>query len=593
MPRCFPPELLLLFVIAACGSDHAGHAAAPLPIADIAADSNRDGEVRFDGTDSNKLDWNATTGAIFLANIDDDSHRCKTVDSDLKIALCNDAEDDVVDGAEDAKDLARIRTRPTAEPGDAIGRVEILPAAAKSHVRLFMRSGPGDADFVVIGDDTRFTSAQLVKGLDLAIEAKDIVRDPADWDGYVDLQLTVTSSGTAPATDKVHMRVAPVLTFHHLLEADSVWLPEALGQGRQEMENDVTSALKAAGMKEPNKLDATDQWVQDYFEPGFTSMPGPIGTQQVMYVNYRSANVFNTSMTQAPLRPAGRVVFELRGPDVAGVQQFELDHDRKMDGLNSLGNFETVPPYDLNGVSYPFGRVLRGSTKSFFPDPAFTKMIDAQGQQPTIEIDTSWLLVGHVDETLSFVKAPTPRGWVVLAGDPTLAKKMLEDAVNAGNGDVHMFVGMQSLTDDGGSAEISIKDVLADTEVMQASAEAATEIDNQLAVLKPALGLGDDEIIKVPFLHMISSGKSVAYQPGMVNGLYLSSTRFAAPDPHGPEIDGKDIFKTAFENSLAPIGISIDWIEDWDAYHREFGEVHCGTNTIRKIPNARWWESGR
>src|SRR4051794_19960706 len=94
-------KTLCVIALAACGSDHVSHPPSG-PVADIAADSNRDGEVRFDGTDGVKMEWTEANGAVFLANIDDDSHRCKTVDNDLTIALCNDAQDDVVDGADDA-----------------------------------------------------------------------------------------------------------------------------------------------------------------------------------------------------------------------------------------------------------------------------------------------------------------------------------------------------------------------------------------------------------------------------------------------------------------------------------------------------------
>jgi len=159
-----------------------------------------------------------------------------------------------------------------------------------------------------------------------------------------------------------------------------------------------------------------------------------------------------------------------------------------------------------------------------------------------------------------------------------------------------MFIGYSWIDVDTGEAspaEVTIDQVLADREVMQASAEAAAEVDAQLAILKKEIGLTDEEIIKVPFLHTYHAGKSVAYQPGMVNGVYLSDTRFAAPDPHGPRIDGVDIFKAAFEESLGNIGINVNWVEDWDAYHRIFGEVHCGSNTTRRVPEARWWESGR
>src|SRR6201999_2248836 len=112
--------------------------------------------------------------------------------------------------------------------------------------------------------------------------------------------------------------------------------------------------------------------------------------------------------------------------------QFDIKHDPSMDSLNSFGNLETAPPHTANGVTYPFGRVIRGQIATFFPDPTFEKMIESQGQQPPIYIDTSWLLVGHVDETLSYVKAPTPRGWKLLVNDARLAEKMLEEESGAG-----------------------------------------------------------------------------------------------------------------------------------------------------------------
>src|SRR5205085_3980243 len=105
--------------------------------------------------------------------------------------------------------------------------------------------------------------------------------------------------------------------------------------------------------------------------------------------------------------------------------------------------------------------------------------------------------------------------------------------------------------------------------------------------------LTDAEIIKIPFLHESMSGRSVAFQPGMVNGLYIADGHFVAPDPHGPVIGGNDIFKVAMQNALSAVGVTVHFAEDCDTYHRLEGEVHCGTNSTRKIPAAKWWESGR
>src|SRR5690606_12369798 len=136
--------------LGACASDD-GSGVRATPVVDLRADSNRDGEVRFDESDANKTEWNATVGAVFLANIDDDAQRCPRTFDDAKIALCNDAADDVVNGPDDALDLARLRTRPWPEaPPGTVGRVRVAPAAAKRLVRLFKRTGPGPTDFEAI-----------------------------------------------------------------------------------------------------------------------------------------------------------------------------------------------------------------------------------------------------------------------------------------------------------------------------------------------------------------------------------------------------------------------------------------------------------
>jgi protein-arginine deiminase len=179
----------------------------------------------------------------------------------------------------------------------------------------------------------------------------------------------------------------------------------------------------------------------------------------------------------------------------------------------------------------------------------------------------------------------------MLAADPTLSKSMLQQQQQAGNGNVQMFVG--KFWSANVSAAISINNVLNDPDVMNESAFAAVEIDGQLATIKAETGLTDAEIVKIPTLFDNASGYSVAYQPGTVNGIYLSDTVFGPPDPHGPVIGGQDIFKVQMQSALQPYGVSVHFIEDWDLYHRLDGEVHCGSNTTRAIPaNTKWWESG-
>ncbi|MBX3186338.1 MAG: protein-arginine deiminase [Labilithrix sp.] len=609
------PRLALAagFLVAACGGADAGEISDPTPAGpggsgsappsststppggelpgspvDLRADTNRDGVVSFeDPTDDDGEDtWDAKHGAIFLANLDDDEVKCPTNVDDVDFPKCNDAADDVVNGEDDARDLARLATRPWPEaPADTTGSIT---TSAADHVRLFKVRGES---FEVLGEDGALSGDEIRAGVHLAIEGRDIVRDLAKWDGFVDVVFTVRSGG-ASESDTVKMRVAPLITAHHLSPAETTYVSLVNTAGGVATRTDLATAATAAGVPAPQTIATQDQWTQDFFETGYMSMPGPNGTQHVMRVNIRSANMSSPQSTRNPLRRAGRVVFtHLRGKDSAGIQEYDPSRFGRFDTLNSFGNFETIPPYTRGGESFPLGRILRGSTPSYFPDKAFGRMMEAQKVQEPLYVDTSWLIVGHVDETISFVKSPSPRGWALLVNDPAAAREMLQAQADAGYGDTPMFVG--KLWSTTRSAQVTINQVLANTEVMQASAEAAAEIDGQLTVIKAATGISDDEIIRVPFLWEARSSGLVAYQPGLVNGLYLAPDHFVAPNPHGPQIEGVDIFKAAMQERLAPTGVTVHFAEDWDLYHRNLGEVHCGTNATRAVPAAKWWESGR
>ncbi|MBX5482237.1 MAG: protein-arginine deiminase [Myxococcaceae bacterium] len=573
---------------------------------DLRADVNRDGVVDLSPGAADDVDedtWDATHGAVFLANIDDDQKQCPYSNqlSDVQLAKCNDAADEVINGDDDLLDLAWLKSVPWPQAPDTATATVTVTLGTEQYVRLFRESDGALLDFA---PGTTLDAAALRSGLVLAIEARDIVRDTAKWDGYVDVSLTVSTAPGTPSnqilTDTVRLRVSPVMLFHHLEKAETVFVTDAKGDpDSPKFQADIVAAANAAGTANPVykvylNRGYPDQWTQDFFENGYMAMPAPDGQQHVIRVAYRSANIYHNS-TSNPLRDYGRIVYLLRGKDVAAVQEYDLKSDPSMDTLNSFGNTEIIPPYTLGDESFPLGRLFRGSVPSFHPDKAFSKMLESQKVQPPVYVDTSWLLVGHVDETFTFLKVNSPRGWIVLVNDPALARQMLEAEVAKGNGDVTMFKGQYWYDDnfDPYPAEVSINDVLADADVMNESASAAVEVAAQLDIVRGATGITDAEIVRVPYLHEPFDGYSVAYQPGTANMLVLSDSVVAVPDPHGPEIGNVDIFKKQMEDALAPYGYTIRWVDDWNLYHALSGEVHCGTNAARSIPEQRWWESGR
>ncbi len=602
----------------ACSSSDNTTPDAQAPIVDIRADNNRNGTIDWNDPteDQNEDSWDQTHGAIFLANIDDDQSACPktgsggTILSDVVLAQCNDAADTVINGDADLLDLAPLGTAPwPGAPDGTTGSISV-DAASASMIHLFIMRNGAMTFFDWQNGDVLQTS-EVRAGAVLAIEATDIVRDPNVWNGYTEVTYAIGSQ-----SDVVKMRVAPVVTRHHLAQEEQIFVTAySDDEGSVAMRSTLYSDMAGTGEGDGgavgtaptnvteingeqtfgNATPYDDQWTQDFFEVGYMSMPIANNQQHIIDVYIRSANIYYTS-TQNPLRDAGKVVFaKFRGPDAAGIQQYDMTSDPNMDSLNSFGNLETIPPYSLNGTNYPLGRLFRGSIPTFHPDASFEKMMESQLVQPPVYMDTSWLEVGHVDETTSFVKTATPRGWTILVNDPAMAKQMLQDQSTAGNGSVVMFAG-RSWVDDNNvetPADITIDGVLADTDVMTQSDTAAANIANQIQTIEQATGLTDADIIHVPFLHEPAMGASLAYQPGTVNALYYAEDTFAAPDPHGPIINGVDIFKDQLETALTAIGIKVAWVEDWDLYHRLSGEVHCGTNSKRGLVSGeQWWTSG-
>lgn len=164
-----------------------------------------------------------------------------------------------------------------------------------------------------------------------------------------------------------------------------------------------------------------------------------------------------------------------------------------VDLQNFTGNFESLPPYE----GHPQGRVLYGTAPHRVPDPAFVRMIEAQGRQSAVTIDTPWLPVGNE--------------------------------------------------------------------------KTARHIDGQIAVLLRETWLSRGDLVRVPVPYAMISGHRggpgdpIAYSPSVANGLSLTARHHAAPDPHGPKVDG----------------------------HLAGGEVHCATNAQRDTSGGTpWWRAG-
>lgn len=568
-----------------------------------------------------KAVWTAERGALFLANIADTEQRCsKTIEDgtpDEDLDKCHDASDDVL---RNPQYLAPLRTLPAAElSSQATGTIHVTGEGAGDKVRIFVKSGSA---WEFVGANHTFTASELQDGLELGIDARD-VRRPGIWDGRATVHFSI-ADGDDTASDEVALRVAPVLTHHHLQEAQRVFTTYGQGVSTQEaFIADLKNNTADAGISLPVfefEWDF-DIWTQDFFEPGYASIPGPDGPI-VLRIMIRSSQS----------RRAGRQVFQyLRSENVGAVQFFPL----RGGTIDSTGNLETIPPYTHDGVSYPAGRVIMGSFGE--EKPVIFPFLEAQETQVPLELDTSWLFVGHVDEFFQFLPADNERGWVLVADDPMKGIATLKNASEAGFGSEPAF-SRPKLPSDGNLCvpTTTIDDELARDKMLSRNEVAAERIKANIDIIKRETGLTDDEIIRVPAIFYefdydmggncgistamgrVSSATDnaqsaplniveaagardgklkgrqtqvdpvVAHYPGVVNGVVMSDSYYLAPNPWGPIIDGEDIFAVQVVEAYQKANYNVTFMDDYFSHHVLAGEIHCGSNTWRDA-KAPWW----
>ena len=573
------------------------------PVINLVVDANRDGVVKpgdpADEDFGNVFD--DKHGASFLANLDDD-------DGDK----LEDANDEIINGEADALDLARMQlvAWPQA-PDGAVGHIAIDLLGAQN-IRLWKHKADGSWEAIAgtsgacPGTDCNTLQAALLTvqdlraGAELGVEGRDFLRseDKAAWNGNVDFSLAVVDAQGAlikapqsdDGMDRVRMRVAPWILNGNTAAFDEVRSDKTY----TDFVADMAVAVPAAGVKYSTYSNWQDQWTQDFYQTAWTSIPVAGGMVQGMRV--LNARPWGRDPGVAKL-PISWLRNNYLGPDKAILAIY-----RKPDtgsSYDSHGNHDLLPPYTKGAETYPLGRILHGS--GILPETAdFYAAQKVQG--PPLEVDTSWLLVGHCDEILSYVPAQTARGWKLLVASDNLGKKMLEDQQKAGHGSVQMFIGKKNYDAKSGAlknAAVTIDQALADVDLMQWSQEAEVKTQGALDTTVQAVGLGADEIVEVPILTEEVDGGKIAWLPGMVNSLVVGD-HFITPNPYGPTIDGADIYAKYLQDHLGSAlhqlgkegkGLTVHLINDWSGYHVMEGEVHCASNPEGPPnPLMHWWE---
>ncbi|KAJ6445088.1 Calcium permeable stress-gated cation channel 1 [Purpureocillium lavendulum] len=626
-------------VLSLSSASHAWDIDSPLIFGD---NNNHDGLADHHGA---RDEWHnrSNTELIFLPNIGDTNRRCSsmvtvTMPSDKDLDGCNDASDNEL---RDPRYLRLFRVAPTPPKlrDNATGSIVVTDKLAAEKVRIFHKVGD---TWMFVTPNYTFSGTEAKEGISLGIDARD-VRRPGGWDGRATIRFAVTDGNhvfKAAAT----ARLAPVLTHHHGQRVEQVFTTSGkTGSHQKKFVRDVKDAAAAAGVEQPVfELDTDDIWTQDFFEPGYASMPGPDGPI-VIRVMIRSAQD----------RPAGRLMYShIRRNGVGAVKHYAYLNDTQLVDdappytIDSTGNLETIPPYTHNGNSFPAGRVVLGSHGG--QKPHMFEFIEAQEVQSPIEIDNSWLLVGHTDEFMQFLPATTQRGWVMMVADPIAGLEILQNAQRDGHGGV-AALSRPRLEIDRYLCfpNNTIDEVLGFENFANVQEFSADNIATSIQVIKRETGLTDDEIWRVPSLfwtdkwrcnmgletnrtaaqgpgtldqmgdtgHATARGVSldileaagqgtslklraakngpdhmqvVALYPSAINGVVLNNSTYLAPNPWGPVIDGEDVLLKNITAAYAKAWYNVTYIDTWFSHHVLFGDAHCGSNTIREA-TGKWW----
>jgi protein-arginine deiminase len=251
------------------------------------------------------------------------------------------------------------------------------------------------------------------------------------------------------------------------------------------------------------------------------------------------------------------------------------------DWIDQFGNLELSPPYvSPSGKAFPYGRILTAEQNGLRMHADVLAFLEQQGAQwPPLFLDAGFVLVGHVDELVSFVPLKGG-GYRVLVASPARGIALLEDLARAGHGSAALLSGKRERPP-------TIAGILADEKLMAQNREAEARMQKNRAILVAELRLPPEAIVEIPVMFEARMGGGMALWPNMVNGLTVGS-RYIAPRPFGPRIDGKDALEEAARKALARAGVTdVRFVDNFAAYSDMGGEVHCGTNALRQPKGER------
>lgn len=146
-------------------------------------------------------------------------------------------------------------------------------------------------------------------------------------------------------------------------------------------------------------------------------------------------------------------------------------------------------------------------------------------------------------------------------------------------------------------AIVTVQELLNDTKLKELN----DKVEAKMTVIQDLLegysgDVGAFAYIPVPVLYIgdnsnFDKGRTAfAFTPGLSNVQFVgNSLYFPKQFAPGSATAGNDCFQNAVTSQL--MGTTCVFLDDWNLYHRDEGEVHCGTATIRRPFAFDWWNN--
>ncbi len=460
-------------------------------------------------------------------------------------------------------------------PAGSTFRVEIMEPWTRL-ARIFIRDSPQDDFRLILGPVAVKSGDEAGDGIVIGVEVSDFA--DAGRPPRLFLKVLFETKERVPFHEEmITCTVAPFLVSSCLDPAEAVHVVRT--DLTAPFAADLRPLVEAAGAElkvfEDPALRQRDIWIQDAVEIGIAT-----DGKNVMHVALHG----NRGEKMDDL-----FAQRFLGKD-SGVIHKGSYRGEAAEWIDWFGNLEVSPPVKVNGLEFKDGRVYTGTQGVRAMHPDVVKFLEAQGaQSPVLWLDTSWLIIGHVDETVSWVPSESGRPYRMLVPSARLAVEILTKAEKDAPGGV-LNRGTKREGDKPGEFERPLADVLSDKPLLAAQALVQKKIEGVRRTLQDGLGIADEDIIEIPVLFNSLGkefpGRYLTETTNMVNSLLVGKT-FIVPDPHGPIVNGKDVLLEAVKDRLEPLGCRVLAVDNFFPYHRDLGEVHCGTNATRRPAIAR------